>query len=186
MVKRRKMAKKRIKQITLILLGLGLLYSCDSKPKEINETEKVELIASASLFLTQWHQAAAGANYENYFGKMDSLSIFIGTDYTENWQKKDFEAFSKPYFERGKAWSFSAIDRNIYTSSSGEIIWFDELLETWMGVCRGSGVLQNKNGELTLKHYVLSVTVPNDSVNAFLKLKPQELDSVFVRNLKFK
>ena len=47
---------------------------------------------------------------------MTDDSVFIGTDATENWQNKDFRAFSKPYFDRGKAWSFTAIDRNIYVN----------------------------------------------------------------------
>ena len=32
------------------------------------------------------------------------------------------------------------LERHIYTSKSGDFIWFDELLDTWMGACRGSGV----------------------------------------------
>ncbi len=42
--------------------------------------------------------------------------------------------------------------------------WFDETLDTWMGVCRGSGVLINKNGKWLIKQYVLSLTVPNEKM----------------------
>lgn len=179
------MQKLKTSLFLSLLSGFFLFSNCVSKKSSLTEKQEVELKASANIFITNWHNAAAEANYENYFGKMDSISVFIGTDYTENWNKKEFESFSKPYFDKGKAWSFSAIDRNIYTSDSGEFVWFDELLQTWMGICRGSGVLENKNGNLTLKHYVLSVTVPNDSVSSFLKLKPKELDSTFVKGLKF-
>ena len=182
--------KKRTKKITNLVLLTGLLllcvgfYNCQPS-KETTPVDTKKLITSADSLLTQWHIAAAEANFDNYFNAMDSVSVFIGTDFTENWDKREFQDFSKPYFDRGKAWSFSAIDRNIYTSDDGSIVWFDELLQTWMGICRGSGVIENKDGNLKIKHYVLSVTVPNDQVSGFLKLKPQELDSTFVRNLSF-
>jgi hypothetical protein len=35
------------------------------------------------------------------------MAIFIGTDATENWNKMQFQAFAKPFFDRGKAWSFA-------------------------------------------------------------------------------
>lgn len=175
---------KKIKISFLSVLFICLTFiNCNSKQKSISSFQKDELTAKADIFISDWHKAASEADYENYFGKMDSLSIFIGTDYNENWKKSDFEEFSKPYFDRGKAWSFSAINRNIYMNDTGEFIWFDELLQTWMGICRGSGVIYSKDGKLTLNHYVLSVTVPNDKVNAFLDLKPQELDSSFVQSL---
>ena len=185
------MEKQRKRRRTSLYIYFGLailsisLISCQPQQTE-KPVDTQQLISSADSLLTEWHIAAAEANYSNYFNAMDSVSIFIGTDYTENWTKKEFENFSKPYFDRGKAWSFSAIDRNIYTSDDGSIVWFDELLQTWMGVCRGSGVIENKDGKLKIKHYVLSVTVPNDQVSGFLKLKPQELDSTFVKNLSFK
>lgn len=185
---RKNKRSKRINRLTLLLLLLASItfYQCNFKVDGPYKFSSSLLKASADSLLTDWHIAAAEANYENYFGAMDSISIFIGTDYTENWTKEEFEAFSKPYFDRGRAWSFSAIDRNIYHNEKGTFLWFDELLQTWMGVCRGSGVIENKNGIMKIKHYVLSVTVPNDTVNAFLKLKQQELDSSFVKSLSFK
>ena len=176
--------KKRTNPIFAGILICLVMIGCTPKAKSLDSASKESLKNQADTFISDWHIAASEANYENYFGKMDSLSIFIGTDYTENWDKAEFEAFSKPYFDKGTAWSFSALDRNIYMNDSGEILWFDELLKTWMGICRGSGVLENKNGTLTLKHYVLSVTVPNEKVSGFLELKPQEIDSTFLKNLR--
>ena len=49
---------------------------------------------------------------------MDSISVFIGTDATENWNNIAFKEFSKPYFERGNAWSFESVDRNIFISEN--------------------------------------------------------------------
>ena len=48
--------------------------------------------------------------------------------------------------------------------------WFDELLDTWMGDCRSSGIVQKVNGEWKIKYYHLAITVPNDVVDNYLKL----------------
>ncbi|MEQ6123777.1 nuclear transport factor 2 family protein [Pseudotenacibaculum sp. MALMAid0570] len=167
--------KKATKVILLVIFTV--VISCNSKDSHKETIEKEAIINNADAFLTQWHMAASEANFDGYFNKMDSISIFIGTDASENWNKKEFVGFSKPYFDRGKAWSFKAIDRNIYTNEDGSFIWFDELLSTWMGLCRGSGVLENKNNQLTLKHYVLSVTVPNDDIQKLIEIK-KEKDSI--------
>lgn len=139
-------------------------------------TGKAQEEKAIGELLTNWHKAASEANFDNYFGYMTDDSVFIGTDATENWQNKDFRAFSKPYFDRGKAWSFTAIERNIYVN--GELAWFDELLDTQMKICRGSGVLQKIDGEWKIKHYVLSIAVPNDKVDELIKLKTKFDDSL--------
>jgi hypothetical protein len=123
-----------------------------------------------SKFIDQWHKDAAEANGEEYFSFMDEESIYIGTDKEENWTKEQFQSFAKPYFDSGKAWDFKTISRNIYFSNDNKVAWFDELLDTWMGVCRGSGVLEFIDGEWKLKHYHLSVTVSNEKIQDFIKL----------------
>lgn len=127
--------------------------------------------SSINAILDNWHKAAAQANFNAYFDAMSEESIFIGTDATENWDKKEFQAFAKPYFDKGKAWNFKAIERNIYFSSDGKTVWFDELLSTQMKICRGSGVLVQENGEWKIKHYVLSMTIPNENVDEVVKIK---------------
>lgn len=129
--------------------------------------------------LDAWHKAAAEANFEDYFGAMAEESIFVGTDATENWNKKEFMAYSKPYFDRGRAWSFTAVQRNLYLTESGGMAWFDELLSTQMGICRGSGVLEKIEGEWKIRHYVLSLDVPNENVSDLVALK-KERDSLFI------
>ena len=121
--------------------------------------------------LTQWHEAASEANFEEYFSLMTEDGVFIGTDPTENWQNKDFRAFSKPYFDRGKAWDFKTLERNIYTEENSDIAWFDELLATQMGICRGSGVLKKTEEGWKIAHYVLSITIPNENVEEATALK---------------
>ncbi|ELR68236.1 hypothetical protein C900_00590 [Fulvivirga imtechensis AK7] len=121
-------------------------------------------------FLDTWHQAAAVANAEIFFGSIAGDGIYIGTDATERWDKESFWEFSKPYFDRGKAWDFKPYDRQVFTSEDGTIAWFSELLETWMGVCRGSGILLKDRSGWKIKQYHLSVTVPNDAIQEFIKL----------------
>lgn len=145
----------------IIVLFSGFLSAQNS------ETQKKEI----TYFLDQWHKAAAEANFNAYFSAMAEESIYIGTDATENWNKKQFQAFAKPYFDRGKAWSFNAIERNIYYSKDGKLVWFDELLSTQMKICRGSGVLVQENGQWKIKHYVLSMTIPNDTTDEVVKIK---------------
>jgi hypothetical protein len=109
---------------------------------------------------------------------MDDESIFYGTDASENWTKQEFQSFSKPFFDKGKAWSFKAFERNIYFSETGKVAWFDELLDTWMGTCLGSGVLEKIDDQWRIKQYVLSVAIPNDDMQKVIEAK-HENDSIF-------
>ena len=133
--------------------------------------------------LDAWHLAAAEADYDSYFSLMTNNAVFIGTDATENWQLEAFKQFSKPYFDRGKAWSFKAVERNVYLNKTEQIAWFDELLETWMGICRGSGVVLLESGEWKIAHYVLSAAIPNDDMDAVISIK-KEKDSLQLLQLK--
>ena len=121
--------------------------------------------------LDDWHLAAAEADFERYFSGMTTNAIFIGTDASENWKYEAFREFSKPYFEQGKAWSFEAVERNIYLNENETVAWFDELLDTWMGICRGSGVLLRQNDNWHIAHYVLSATIPNDDMAEVIQVK---------------
>jgi len=119
----------------------------------------------------QWHKAASDASFDTYFGLMTDDAIFIGTDATENWNLPDFKAFSKPYFDKGKAWSFRALERNLFAQPDTNLAWFDELLDTQMGICRGSGVLEKTTKGWKIKHYVLSIAIPNENVKEITALK---------------
>jgi hypothetical protein len=121
-------------------------------------------------FLDEWHSDAARADMPAYFEKIDEAGIYIGTDATENWTKQAFYDWSKPYFDKGKAWSFKATERNIYISEDGKMAWFDEKLEASNGLLRGSGVLRLRDGSWKIMHYVLSLPVPNEKFKAVLEL----------------
>ncbi|NHM07813.1 nuclear transport factor 2 family protein [Flavobacterium sp. CYK-4] len=148
-----------------------------------NARSQTEDKAQIDAVLNQWHQAAAQGNAQNYFGAMSDDAIFIGTDASENWNKKAFEAFAKPYFNKGKAWDFKPIERHVYFSADHQTAWFDELLDTWMKVCRGSGVLVKLGKEWKIQHYVLSMTIPNDNTNAVIKIKAP-IEEALIQKLK--
>ena len=130
--------------------------------------------------LDDWHKAAANANFKGYFDVLSDDAIYIGTDATENWNKKAFEAFAKPYFEKGKAWSFTALERHIYFAKDGKMAWFDELLNTHMKICRGSGILVKVKNDWKIKHYVLSMTIPNNNSDEVIKTKAPIEDALII------
>ncbi|MES2746918.1 MAG: nuclear transport factor 2 family protein [Bacteroidota bacterium] len=162
---------KKIALLFVLILFSLVTQAQDASKKQVNTV------------LENWHKAAAEANFDAYFNAMTDDAIFIGTDATENWNKKAFQDYSKPYFDKGKAWSFTALERNIYFSKDGNTAWFDELLNTQMKICRGSGVLEKVNNTWKIKHYVLSMTVPNDNSNEVVKIKAP-LENAIIEQFK--
>lgn len=121
-------------------------------------------------FIDDWHLAATKADAHAYFGAIADKGIFIGTDAAERWNKAQFYSFAKPYFDKGKAWDFKSYDRTVHVSNDGRFVWFSELLTTWMGVCRGSGIMEKTAQGWKIHQYQLSVTVPNDLIKDFISL----------------
>ena len=161
-----------MKKILSLIFLISFLAQAQTK-----ETAKINSV------LDSWHKAASEAKFDTYFGMMSDESIFIGTDATENWNKKEFMAFAKPYFDKGKVWSFTALERHVYLDKSRKIAWFDELLNTQMKICRGSGVLIKIKGEWKIKHYVLSMTIPNDNTNQVIKIK-EVIENPIIEKMK--
>lgn len=160
----------------LIVLALTLSTACFSQKK--TDKEQIDNV------LNTWHQAAAEAKFDAYFSLMTKDAIFIGTDPTENWQLDTFKSFAKPFFDKGTAWDFKTVERNIYFSDDGKVAWFDELLDTWMKLCRGSGVLKKENGQWKIAHYVLSITIPNDNTQDVIKMKKEFDDALLAKMRK--
>lgn len=165
------------------VLILGILLSSCGRTLEVQKVDIPTEKELVNTVLDNWHKSAAEANFKKYFDAMTAKSIFIGTDASENWNNTAFKEFSKPYFDKGKAWSFTSVERNIYIYKNGEVAWFDELLETHMGICRGSGVLLKKENTWKIEHYVLSLTIPNDNIEEIIKIN-KEKDSLFLKKLK--
>ena len=157
------------------------MISMGSFAQEKKARTESKLIENA---IDKWHKAAATANYTSYFALMTENSVFIGTDHTEKWDKKAFMAYSKPHFDKGKAWSFHSFRREIAIIAHN-IAWFDELLDTEMGICRGSGLMVKENGQWKIARYVLSMSIPNDNADAVIKIKiPIEDQFMTTKNLR--
>ena len=167
-------------KIVLTVLVVVTLSGC----KSIMENQSISK-ANINATLNSWHKAAADANYNDYFSLMTDDAVFIGTDATENWGKKAFQAYSKPHFDKGKAWNFTTLERHIYFDKTGKTAWFDELLNTQMKICRGSGVLVKIDTEWKIKQYVLSMTIPNENSNEVVKVK-STLEDAMIQTLKSK
>ena len=159
-----------MKKILLIGLVAFVFFSCQEKVSKVNVNQ----------FMDDWHLAAANADFNNYFSKLDADAIYLGTQWDERWTKEEFATFSQPYFDRGRAWSFTAIERTHYYSEDNKLIWFEESLETWMGVCRGSGVIRNYGDSLKIAHYNLAVTISNELVSDFVELVKRDSINSFL------
>ena len=168
-----------MKKILAVLIVLSL-----SGCKSTMENQTISK-ANVNTTLDAWHKAAAEANYNDYFALMADDAVFIGTDATENWNKTAFQAYAKPHFDKGKAWRFTALERHIYFDATGKTAWFDELLNTQMKICRGSGVLVKIGKEWKIKQYVLSMTIPNENSNEVIKVKAS-LEDAMIQTLKSK
>ncbi|MCW3162615.1 nuclear transport factor 2 family protein [Chryseobacterium oryctis] len=143
------------------------------------DKEKTEIGA----MLDGFNVAAAKADFDTYFNYFAEESTFIGTDATEVWNKKDFMVWAKPHFDKKRTWNFTSLKRNIYFSKDGKLAWFDELLDTQMKICRGSGVVEKINGEWKVKQYVLSVTVPNEVLDKVI-VEKSPIEDELIQKLK--
>jgi hypothetical protein len=153
----------------IIILVVSLVFTSCLK-QNIVENE-LQIIQNIDKTIHQWHDAAAQADFDTYFELMSDEAVFMGTDATERWDKKAFQAYAKPHFDKGKAWTFKTIERNIVVDSLQQIAWFDELLDTSFKICRGSGVLKKQGNYWKISHYVLSMTVPNENSKQVVALK---------------
>jgi len=118
--------------------------------------------AAVAAVLDDWHAAAAAADESRYFGHFAADAVFLGTDATERWTVAEFRRYAHPYFAKGKAWTFKAIERHVAFSPDRSVAWFDELLDTPnLGPARGSGVLLRAGDAWKIAHYDLSVPIPN-------------------------
>jgi SnoaL-like domain len=160
-------------RIFYLFLIVVLLTGYKNYPANTDDDKK-----QISSMLDSFNLAAARADYIGYFNYYTSDAIFIGTDPTERWDKQQFMVWAKKYFDKGKAWNFKSIDRHIYIGENKNIAWFDELLNTQMKICRGSGVVVKKGGMWKIQQYVLSITMPNDQIAGAIKLKAAMEDSI--------
>lgn len=164
----------------LLLLVFGMItIACERGERNFNPSEE-----QVHAVLDDWHQAAAEADFERYFGHFHSdSSIFMGTDATERWTISEFRPWSKPYFDRGNAWNFEPVERHVYFSANGKVSWFDEVLDTPnLGPSRGTGTLIKEDEEWKIAHYNLSIPIPNAIVDSVVKQVEEALQDSTERN----
>lgn len=170
------------KNTTFTLIAFLLIFSNSLFSQKKGFYENVQK-KNVSKVLDDLNLYASTADFKNYFNLYAEESTFIGTDANEVWNKKEFIEYSKPHFDKGKAWSFTSLKRNITFSDDGKYAWFDELLDTQMKICRGSGVLEKIGNQWKIRQYVLSMTVPNDVSNEIIKIKTP-IEEALIQKLK--
>lgn len=162
-----------MKRLTLISITLIFFAACKTPVHDLQaDTARVNAV------LDSLNATAARADFTAYFKLYSDESIFTGTDATERWDKKQFMAYAKPFFDKGKAWTFRSIDRHVSFDDTGNLAWFDELLNTQMKVCRGSGVLVRQGDDWKIKQYILSTTIPNEKMDSVTKMKSAIEDGI--------
>ena len=170
------------KNTTFTLIAFLLIFSNSLFSQKKGFYENVQK-KNVSKVLDDLNLYASTADFKNYFNLYAEESTFIGTDANEVWNKKEFMEYSEPHFDKGKAWSFTSLKRNITFSDDGKYAWFDELLDTQMKICRGSGVLEKIGNQWKIRQYVLSMTVPNDVSNEIIKIKTP-IEEALIQKLK--
>ena len=164
------------KLISAIILSISLI-ACNSHNPPI---EKEVLSNELNTLMDNWHQAAAVADEEIFFGSMHDDAIYLGTDKSERWEKAIFKEWSSKFFDRDTAWAFTPYDRELYFAQDGQTVWFEELLDTWMGPCRGSGVITLKENHWKIAHYNLAMLIDNDDVQDVITLLTNKAQPLLV------
>lgn len=178
----------KIKFLACIALVI-FLFSCVEKTEKIggkfqiteNPKKEADMLVSTDKInglLDSLNIAAAQANFDKYFSYFADNATYNGTDATENWDKKSFMAWAKPYFDARTTWDFKSVKREIHFGEHDDIAWFEELLSTQMKICRGSGVVIKQNNKWKIQQYVLSMTIPNSKLDKVIALKTAEEDSL--------
>lgn len=146
-----------------VLLSLLLISSsCFGQVDQLNR------------LIDNWHLAATAADLQKYSQVMSEKFVFLGTAPGERWNKNAFLDFSKPYFDKGKAWDFKPSNRIWEFNTDSTVAWFDEDLETWMRGCRGSGIIQKENNVWKISYYNLTVLIENEKIGPFIQLRDQK------------
>jgi hypothetical protein len=147
---------------TVLLSLLLISSSCFGQVDQLNR------------LIDNWHLAATTADLQKYSQVMSEKFVFLGTAPGERWNKNAFLDFSKPYFDKGKAWDFKPSNRIWEFNTDSTVAWFDENLDTWMRGCRGSGILEKENNAWKISYYNLTVLIENEKIGPFIQLRDQK------------
>jgi len=125
--------------------------------------------------LNDFHDAASKADRKRYFGHFAKDAIFLGTDPGERWTVKEFDKYVRPYFKKGKGWTYHPRNRHIYYSDDKKTAWFDEeLFNMSYGTCRGTGALRIEDGKWKIAQYNLTIPIPNSLAKEVVKMIREE------------
>lgn len=152
--------------LTSILLCMMTVFALSG---QLSATDRIQV----DSMINQWHRAASTGDGPSFFGRMTHDAIYLGTDASERWTRTSMEADLGKYFNGKRAWHFIPYDRTYFSLDNSQDVFFDEYLKTWMGTCRGAGLITKENGMWKIKYYQLSVAVPNDVIKPYLKLLPE-------------
>ncbi len=137
------------------LMVCFLILAACSAPLAADEADRI----AVNNTLDSFHDAAAGAEWDRYFGLLTDDSIFLGTDASERWDKPTFEAYARPT----NGWAYAVRERHVNFTPDGNTAWFDELLDNAKyGTSRGTGVLIRTNDGWKISQYHLTFPLPND------------------------
>jgi hypothetical protein len=149
----------------LALLAIIALFTLS--PRERDHLQAIDETIDA------FHQAAADADLETYFGLLTEDARFLGTDVTERWTKSEFLAYAteRGAFDEAPAWVYTPTARHIDLGPAARTAWFDEVLaHDRYGTLRGSGVLTRSTGtDWKIAQYNLTFLVPNDRAAAVME-----------------
>jgi hypothetical protein len=149
----------RLRRLVLSLPMLGITVA-----RAASATEEIEAL------LDRFHKAASAARFDEYFSLFAPDGIFIGTDAEERWTQDEFKSYTKPYFDKGRGWTYVPVTRHVNVSSDGRHASFDELLDNAdLGRCRGTGVVRRIDGAWKIEQYHLTIPVPNALASDIVK-----------------
>jgi hypothetical protein len=160
--------RPQVNRLPILLIAFLMAACSHSQRGTIDDMSPEPVAAHIAQLLDEFHSAASKSDFDAYFRHWDALSVFLGTDATERWEGKGFKDFAKPYFEKGKGWTYRPRNRHVSVSPDARTAWFDELLDNdKYGECRGSGVFIRTDSGYILVQYNLSIPMPNDLAPEF-------------------
>lgn len=155
----------RLPQIT-IAVSLALLITSSVLAKDTptlvsNDIERI------NKKMDDFHDAADKGDATRYLKHFAKDGVFMGTDDWERWPYNEFSKYVNKHFKDGKGWSYKPLKRFTNVNSQNGFAWVDEIVESkkW-GRFRGTAVLAKAQQGWKLKHYSLTVLVPNESWEA--------------------
>ena len=152
-------------------LTVALLVICAGCATSAPPPSLGSAITGVNRVLNDFHDAAAAADFDRYFGHFARDAVFLGTDATERWTVEQFMAYARPHFRPGGGWTYHPRARTVSFTPDGRTAFFDELLDNaGLGQTRGSGVLVLEDGEWKVAQYNLTIPIPNELADTVVGL----------------